>query len=224
MSILISIEGNIGAGKSTLIHQIQDYFENNVVFIQEPIHEWNTIKNKDDKTILECFYENQEKYAFSFQMMAYISRIAALQKAIEDNPDSILIVERSVYTDKFVFAKMLYDNKQIHEIEYQIYLKWYDFFLKKLPAIHTIYLRTNPNICLERIKKRNREGEENMDISYLEECHKYHEDWIYTNIDVTNTLIITANADRDKEDYSDIINLIKENIQSWLHKNKNSKS
>lgn len=218
MSIIISIEGNIGAGKSTLIKQIQDHFEKNIVFIQEPIDEWNTIQTKENKTILECFYENQEKYAFSFQMMAYISRIATLQKAIEENPDSILIVERSVYTDKFVFAKMLYDDKQINEIEYQIYLKWYDFFLRKLPSIYTIYLRTNPVICLDRIKKRNREGEENINIAYLENCHKYHEDWIYSNIDVTNTLIINANTDRENNDYTDIIELMEENIYSWVKK------
>lgn len=218
MSIIISIEGNIGAGKSTLIKQIQNYFERNVVFIQEPIDEWNTIQTKENKTILECFYENQEKYAFSFQMMAYISRIATLQKAIEENPNSILIVERSVYTDKFVFAKMLYDNGQINEIEHQIYLKWFDFFLCKLPNVYTIYLRTNPSICLERIKKRNREGEENISIAYLENCHKYHEDWIYSNIDVTNTLIINANSNREKNDYTDIIELMEENINSWIKK------
>lgn len=216
MSIIISIEGNIGAGKSTLIKQIQNDFEKKVVFIQEPIDEWNTIQTHKKKTILECFYENQEKYAFSFQMMAYISRISTLQKAIEENPDSILIVERSVYTDKYVFAKMLYDNQQINEIEYQIYLKWYDFFLRKLPSIYTIYLRTNPIICLERIKTRNREGEDNISISYLEDCHKYHEEWIYSNIDVTNTVIINANSNREKEDYSDIIELLKENICSWM--------
>lgn len=217
MSIVISIEGNIGAGKSTLIQQIESQLNKNIIYIPEPIDEWNTIKNEDNIPILECFYKNQEKYAFSFQMMAYISRIVKLKKAIEKHPDSILIIERSIYTDKYVFAKMLYDNNQINEIEYQIYLKWYDYFLKNLPKVYTIYMRTNPEICLERIYKRNRTGEENISLYYLQNCHKYHENWIYTNIDVTNTIIINANQNRsNNQEYNDIINIIGQNINSWI--------
>lgn len=222
MSIVISIEGNIGAGKSTLIGEIQSKLQKKVIYIPEPIDEWNTIQDENKIPILECFYKNQEKYAFSFQMMAYISRIANLKKAIENNPNTILIIERSVYTDKHVFAKMLYDNKQINEIEHQIYLKWYDYFLNDLPPIYTIYMRTDPSVCLKRIIKRNRNGEENIEISYLESCHDYHENWIYTNIDVTNTMIINANKERNMGDeYNDIIKLISENINSWMIGEKN---
>ena len=221
MSIVISIEGNIGAGKSTMIREIESKSNKDIVYIPEPIDEWNTIQDENKTPILECFYKNQEKYAFSFQMMAYISRIANLKKAIENNPNTILIIERSVYTDKHVFAKMLYDNKQINEIEHQIYLKWYDYFLKDLPPIYTIYMRTDPSVCLKRIQKRNRSGEEKIKLSYLKSCHDYHEDWIYTNIDVTNTIIINANKERNTDDdFHDIITLIGQNIDSWIVKHK----
>lgn len=218
MSIVISIEGNIGAGKSTMIQKIQAHLGKDFVYIPEPIDEWNTIQDENNIPILECFYNNQEKYAFSFQMMAYISRIANLKKAIDNNPNTILIIERSVYTDKHVFAKMLYDNKQINEIEHQIYLKWYDYFLKDLPPIYTIYMRTDPSVCLQRIQKRNRNGEENIELAYLKACHDYHEDWIYTNIDVTNTMIINANKERNEDDdFHDVISLIGQNIDSWIN-------
>lgn len=218
MSIVISIEGNIGAGKSTLIQQIESQLNKKIIYIPEPIHEWNTIKDENNIPILECFYDNQEKYAFAFQMMAYISRITYLKKAIDQYPDSILIIERSVYTDKYVFAKMLYDDNQINEIEYQIYLKWYDYFLKDLPPIYTIYMRTTPKICLQRILKRNRSGEQNISLSYLQNCHDYHEKWIYTNIDVTSTMIINANENRTYDhEYDDIIVLVSQNIDAWMH-------
>ena len=120
MSRIISIEGNIGSGKSTLVHNLQSHFKNkniNAIFIQEPVNIWNSIRDNNG-TILEQFYKDQEKFSFSFQMMAYISRLSVLKNAIKQNPNAIIITERSLYTDKFVFAKMLYDNKKISDIDF----------------------------------------------------------------------------------------------------------
>ena len=84
---IISIEGNIGTGKSTLVQMLKDTYKNysNVIFLQEPVDMWNTIKDNNGETILSKFYADQEKYAFSFQMMAYISRISLHKKAIKSN-------------------------------------------------------------------------------------------------------------------------------------------
>ena len=86
MSKIISIEGNIGSGKSTLVSLLKDTFENtksnpyDVIFLQEPVDEWENIKDSAGNTMLEKFYQDQEKYSFPFQMMAYISRLALLKK------------------------------------------------------------------------------------------------------------------------------------------------
>ena len=133
----ISIEGNIGSGKSTLLANLREHFKynDNVVFLKEPVDEWAKIKDKNGITILEKFYANQEKYSFSFQMMAYVSRIKVLRDTLKEkqemdknkdkkqNNNYIIITERSLYTDKMVFAKMLYDNGKIEDVNYQIYLK-----------------------------------------------------------------------------------------------------
>jgi deoxyadenosine/deoxycytidine kinase len=78
---LISIDGNIGSGKSTLMANLREHYkdEPNVVFLKEPVDEWAAIKDENGITILEKFYEDSEKYAFSFQMMAYISRLKVLK-------------------------------------------------------------------------------------------------------------------------------------------------
>jgi deoxyadenosine/deoxycytidine kinase len=128
-----SIDGNIGSGKSTLMKNLREYYKDkpNVIFLREPVDEWEKVKDENGMTMLEKFYEEPEKYAFSFQMMAYISRLSQLKKCIEEAPeDSIIITERSLYTDKYVFAKMLYDNGYIEEIEYSIYLRWFDEFIE----------------------------------------------------------------------------------------------
>lgn len=180
---LISIEGNIGSGKSTFLENLRKTHSTNknIVFAPEPVHEWQNIKDKDGVSVLERFYQDQDKYAFPFQMMAYISRLTVLRKIVRERDPSqplYIVTERSLYTDKHIFAKMLYDQGKIGEIDYQIYLKWFDEFADDIPVTHCIYLQANPEVCLNRIAKRARPGEEVIPLKYLEDCHRYHEDYV----------------------------------------------
>ena len=108
---IISIEGNIGSGKSTLLAHLKENCPN-VVFLKEPVDEWEKIRDENGTTMLEKFYADQTKYSFSFQMMAYISRLKILRDTIRNHPERpiTIITERSLNTDKMVFAKMLYDS------------------------------------------------------------------------------------------------------------------
>jgi len=181
MAYIFSIEGNIGSGKSTLVKVLSKNLHHianrPVIYVQEPVSEWDNIKDRDGKTILEKFYADQPKYAFSFQMMAYISRLTLLKRVIKENPDAILITERSVFTDKEVFAKMLYDEGKIEEVNYQIYLQWFNEFIEDTPMTGLIYMNTTPEKSKERVNIRARTGE-NIPLEYLKQCHDYHIRWI----------------------------------------------
>lgn len=177
---IYSIEGNIGSGKSTLLRMLKKYNNNEkYLYVQEPIEIWETIKDKDGETILSKFYKNQEKYSFSFQMMAYISRLSQLNKIIKNNKNKIIICERSLNTDKNVFAKMLYDDNKIDEVEYKIYLKWFDEFCENIKVEGLIYVRSDHDIAHKRVIKRARSGEE-ISLNYLKLCNDYHDNWIYS--------------------------------------------
>lgn len=207
----ISIEGNIGAGKSTIVNLLKEKFSNNsdIIFLEEPISEWNDIKDLEGNTILTKFYEDQKSYSFSFQMMAYISRLNMIKNIIKENKYKIIITERCLNTDRFVFAKMLYDSKNINEIEYNIYLKWFNSFLDIYPENtlnKIIYLKTSPEICYSRVNKRNRTGENNISIEYLQNCHSYHEDMMKI---LDNILNIDSNIDIEKNNYI---------IEEWYNK------
>ena len=195
--IIISIEGNIGSGKSTLVDRLKDIYQHteDIYFLQEPVDMWNLITDDDGCTILEKYYENQDKYAFPFQMMAYISRISILKKAIRESGAKIIITERCVFTDANVFAKMLFDDKKIGTIEYKIYQKWFDEFVEDMPINNIIYVKTDPSTAFERVIKRNRQGE-TIPISYLESCHLYHEKWL-NNTDIS-MLTLDGNVDLDE--------------------------
>jgi deoxyadenosine/deoxycytidine kinase len=220
----ISIEGNIGSGKSTLLANLREHFKynDNVVFLKEPVDEWAKIKDKNGITILEKFYANQEKYSFSFQMMAYVSRIKVLRDTLKEkqemdknkdkkqNNNYIIITERSLYTDKMVFAKMLYDNGKIEDVNYQIYLNWFDTFSSEFPVHKVIYVKASPEKCYERITKRSREGEENIPLEYLTACSLYHDNMLDKSINncvCNEQLILDGNID---------IYQNKEQVNNWI--------
>jgi len=178
--IIVSIDGNIGAGKTTLFRELQSKFSNrrNFVFLDEPVSTWQTICDENGVSLLELFYKDSGAWSFSFQMAAYISRLVLLKEASEKNPKSIIITERSLNTDRQVFAKMLYNQNKINKVDYQIYLKWFDTFAKDYPVQKIIYVKTDPLNCYSRIKLRAREGESVIPLDYLERCHSYHEEMV----------------------------------------------
>ena len=195
---IISIEGNIGSGKSTLIKKLKNLYSltkvSNVIFLDEPVEEWNTIVDSNGATIIEKYYANQNKYAFSFQMMAFITRIKQI-KDLNSLDDTVVITERCVYTDREIFAKMLFDTGKIEDVEYSIYLRWFDYFVDSLKLYGIIYVKSDPRVCLNRISIRDRKGE-NIPLEYLTSCSNYHEKWINDIIDKQDIklLIIDGNV------------------------------
>jgi len=102
---------------------------------------------------------------------------------------------------------MLYDDKKIEEIEYSIYKKWFDDFMKELPKISFIYLKTDPIVSSLRVLKRNRQGEI-IPLSYLENCNKYHNEWLLGENKI-DLLVLDANVD---------INDNPEIVDEWIYK------
>lgn len=236
---IISIEGNIGAGKSTLIKKLKEINDNdknsnitfsvfthiiihvlcikvtyminslqfsiiclimysavvlftyynisyllenrkqkvNIVFLEEPINEWTKItETKTGRNIFEKYCADQNKYGFVFQMLCLKTRIKMLWDAISENPpDTIIVCERSIFTDANVFAKMLFHTAKMNEIEYKVYREWYEWVISEIPTIQHIYLYSDPISSKNRKEIRNRRGEENIDDNYMRLLHRYHE-------------------------------------------------
>ena len=178
--VVVFVEGNIGSGKSTLVRALAAKYENHpdVHFLQEPVDEWKTIVDENGVDIITNYYKDQKAFAFKFQMMAYITRLNGLKQIMKTSKHKIIICERSLYTDKNVFAQMLYDDGIIDEIGYTIYNKWFECFMDIMKETKYVYLNTPPGVCEERIKIRNRAGEEGIPLEYLEKLHEYHEKWL----------------------------------------------
>jgi deoxyadenosine/deoxycytidine kinase len=180
---LVSIEGNIGAGKSTVLEHLERYMNINgnqkILFLKEPLDIWEQFHDENGHTILEKFYKNQKRYAFTFQVMAYITRMSLLKNAIKENPEvEIIIIERSLCADKNIFMNMLHDDGIVEPMEFSIYNKWYSEFIEDYRVDGVIYMDSDPETCANRINKRNRTGEDSIPLEYLQKCKNYHSKWL----------------------------------------------
>jgi deoxyadenosine/deoxycytidine kinase len=185
--LFISIEGNIGSGKSTLLTNLQNYIESNptkysphsIVFLKEPVDLWETIIDPETgKNILELYYENQSKYAFQFQTLVFASQKQMMNETMKLYPNCrVIISERSIDAGINVFAKMLETDGILSPVEMQIYnLIIQNTDYKKLDAV--IYLKIEPDVCIERINKRNRGGENNIEPEYIKKCEIFYDKWL----------------------------------------------
>jgi deoxyadenosine/deoxycytidine kinase len=174
--MIISIDGNIGSGKSTLFNNLKEYYRDNdnIIFFEEPIEEWMNLVDDENNSMLQKFYNDKNRYSFSFQIMVFITIFSKLRKLVNENPNKIIITERSLLTSKFVFAEMLYQNGHLEKTEYLIFEKLVNEFIEEIPVDYIIYLKSDPELCYNRIQERNRSGENNIDIFYLINLELYH--------------------------------------------------
>lgn len=199
---IVSIEGNIGVGKSTLINQIELYLIRSnitdVIVLKEPVEEWTDIVDSTDgESVLTKFYNDPEKFSFSFQVLVLNTLLKLLKKTIELNPKCrVIICERSILSSRQVFAKMLFNSSKMNEVEYKIYESLFDNDMKVFTPSKIVYINVAPEVCLQRILKRNRSAENEICLDYLIQCDKYHQKWLLlTEYDKTEVLTICCDDD-----------------------------
>lgn len=196
---VISLEGNIGAGKSTLLEIMKEKFRDrkDVIFVEEPVGIWETIK-QDGLNMLQLFYKDNTRYAFAFQVLACTTRLQFLKDALkqaEKSPVQVktIIMERSLEADRYIFAKALFENKQMESCEYEIYTRMSDDILREYSVDGIIWLNTPPEECKNRIMKRARIGEEDIPLSYLQKCHENHIEWLGADLGFVHIIEDTQN-------------------------------
>jgi deoxyadenosine/deoxycytidine kinase len=175
---IVSLDGNIGVGKTTLLNAIRDRFPD-ILIVPEPVDTWTSLKDESGKNLLELFYEDKKRWAYTFQNAAILSRLRLLQEAVAAaKPGQIILTERSVLTDKFVFAEMLRQSGEMNVLEGSLYNMWYNTFASKLPMAGILYVVTGVQVAQQRIQKRGRQGEESISVEYLEALDRQHRAWI----------------------------------------------
>lgn len=194
--VKISIEGLIGAGKTTLCEILK---ENNHVVAVEPVREWKVKNGSEEFDVLEYFYKEPKKYACMFQTLALRSRVEQGRNITHG------FVERCVHSDK-VFGGIQHELKNMNDVEYATYLYQYEQAVADtIPVDGHIYIDASVETCMKRIEKRKRTGEDNIESQYLNLLKKHHDLWLNNGKEQSNVLVLDGEKDLHVESVRDEI-------------------
>ena len=167
----VSIEGNIGSGKSTLLGSLTGALRSDeVVIIHEPVEEWV------EKGLLQALYDGHlPAEVFQYAALAGINRATLEALRSVTSKTKLILAERSLFSNKEVFARAVMPNV----ISRRAFEYAWEAAMASLPRMNFIrlYVRTPPDICLQRIAMRSRESEAAITAEYLEHLSALHEDW-----------------------------------------------
>ncbi|MBN1992455.1 MAG: deoxynucleoside kinase [Anaerolineae bacterium] len=175
---MIFLEGNIGAGKTTLGRTIS--VSGAFDFSEEPTAMW---REGFASNMLDLFYRDSKRWGFTFQMCALLTRAKTWREVSLLNNHHRIILERSIFCDRFVFAENGYRTGLFSLAEYQLYCDMWAFMvsLASVEPNLIIYLRTPAEVCLQRIQARGREEESGISLEYLAQLERLHDEWLLDN-------------------------------------------
>jgi len=153
----ISIDGNIGAGKSAVLDAIATFFPD-IPVRKEPVEEWSEL--------LRMFYADPSTWALAFNLKVLMSFCGL--DAQED-----LFVERSPLSCRHVFGHIQFSDKSFDKLEWDIFNDYCDLLEWSPEAV--IFINTPAATCLKRIEKRGRQCEKAVNLEYLKRVEYQYE-------------------------------------------------
>jgi deoxyguanosine kinase len=196
----IAIEGNIGAGKTTLSNKFAEDFNAKTV-----------LERFADNPFLPKFYEDQSRYAFPLEM----SFLADRYQQTADDLAQFDLFKDFIVADYHIFKSLIFAKVTLAEDEFRLYKTMFDIIYKEMPKPDLyIYLYQNTERLLENIKKRGRDYEQEIQADYLEKINSGYLDYIKTQKDLNVLIIDVSERDfiKNQEDYNFILEEIQRNI------------
>lgn len=194
------VEGNIGAGKSTFLQLIGKHMPH-VSIALEPLNDWQN--EQYGQSLLKNFYDDTKRWAYTLETLTLMCRVK--EHLLEQQLNAPLrVVERSIYSGNYCFAKNGHEHGFLTDIEWHMYSQWFDFLVQKCTQPKGfIYLQVSPDISYERIRKRNRDAEASITLSYIQQIHDKHEQFLHARQNVhpkvASVPVLTLNCDQEFE-------------------------
>lgn len=197
----IAIEGNIGAGKTTLSTKISEDFNAKLV-----------LERFADNPFLPKFYKDQNRYAFPLEM----SFLADRYQQLSDDLAQFDLFKDFIVADYHIFKSLIFAKVTLAEDEYRLYKTMFDIIYKEMPKPDLyIYLYQNTERLLSQIKQRGRSYEQEIPAEYLDKINKGYLDYIKTQTDLNVLIVDVSEMDfvNRQEDYLAILETINSKIQ-----------
>lgn len=197
----ISIEGNIGAGKTTLSTRISEDFNAKLI-----------LERFADNPFLPKFYNDPIRYAFPLEVSFLTDRF----KQLTDDLSQFDLFKDFVIADYHIFKSLIFAKVTLGEDEYKLYKTMFDIIYKEMPKPDLyVYLYQNPERLLKNIKLRGRSYEQDIKSEYLERINHGYLDYIKTQTDLNSIIIDVSEYDfvENQEDYITVLNLIQNKLK-----------
>jgi 2-amino-4-hydroxy-6-hydroxymethyldihydropteridine diphosphokinase len=193
----IAIEGNIGAGKTSLAKMMSDEFNAKII-----------LERFADNAFLPKFYEDKERFAFPLEM----SFLADRYQQLSDDLAQLDLFKNLIVSDYYIFKSLIFAQITLQKEEYLLYRRMFDIMYKEItkPDLY-VYLYQNTARLLKNIKKRGRDYEQNIEETYLQKIHDGYKNFINTQQELNVLVIDVSEIDfvNEPDDYQSIINQIK---------------
>lgn len=213
------LEGNIGAGKSTLLNKIK-FANAQIEAVFEPVNAWH--RQESGQSLLTQFYADIPRWAFSLETYAMACRVCEHVRE-QQNAHPYRLFERSIYSGHYCFAHNSYLSGGMSSIEWEIYKQWFSFLMRdkcRLPA-GFIYLKVDPSVCLTRIRKRNRSGEEKITLEYLKKLEHMHDNFLLEKKGISPELelipVLILDGNKPFESCDQLFNQYYDQIEEFMH-------
>ena len=197
----IAIEGNIGAGKTTLATKIAEDFNAKTV-----------LERFADNPFLPKFYNDQNRYAFPLEM----SFLADRYQQLSDDLSQFDLFKDFVVADYHIFKSLIFAKVTLQEDEFRLYKTLFDIIYKEMqkPDLY-VYLYQNTDRLLQNIKKRGRSYEQEIKSEYLEKINHGYLDYIKSQTNLNVLVIDVSDFDfvNKQKDYVKILEAIEEKIK-----------
>lgn len=193
----IAIEGNIGAGKTSLAKMLGEDYNTRII-----------LERFADNPFLPKFYEDKERYALPLEM----SFLADRYQQLSDDLAQFDLFKNSTVSDYYIFKSLLFAQVTLQKEEYALYRKIFDIMYNEItkPDLY-IFLYQNIERLMENIKKRGRTYEQNIEKEYLERINEGYANFIKTEKNLNILVIDVTELDfvNSTEDYQTILKKIK---------------
>ena len=202
----ISIEGNIGAGKTTLATRIADDYNAKLI-----------LEQFEENAFLAKFYREPDKYAFPLELSFLAERYEQLKHQLTSRD----LFKSFTVSDYFINKSFIFARKNLPEDTFGLYKKLFDIISESLPRPDLlVYLYLNIDNLMRNIRRRGRDYEQDISAEYLAKIQDSYLDFIRQKENMRIVIIDTNRMDfvKNQEDYQIIIDLISREYPKGVHR------
>jgi deoxyadenosine/deoxycytidine kinase len=202
----IAIEGNIGAGKTSLATMISEEYNAKLI-----------LEQFEDNAFLPMFYKDPEKYAFPLEM----SFLASRYQQLTDQLGTQDLFKSFTISDYYIVKSLIFAQKTLPPAELSLYTRFFNIINKQLPKPELfVYLYVKTPKLQQNIKLRGRSYEQEIQDDYLDKIQEGYFDFIKQQTQLATLILDTNSLDfvRNRTDYDKIIDVMHQTYKPGIHR------